>query len=127
MDNKIISIEDARKKSKTMRYKLKAQISVSITRNKEECSIDWSSPDDISKKDIYIILKNVFRDMIKEIPTIKYDKNASYDICFSLLYYQKDQRDIKYIFIPQNISKEKILEYIWLSINVYELKEKGIL
>lgn len=127
MDNKIISFDSGKKKIKSRRQELKAQISVYISRNNERYDIDWSSPDEISCKDIYEILKKIFNDIIKEVSTIEYKKEDIYKVEFTLLYYEKGTKDIKYICNPPTITKEKLAEYLWASLNIYELKEKGIL
>ena len=105
----------------------KAQISVYISRNNDRYDIDWSSPDNISYQRIYEILSKIFEDITKEVSTIEYKKEDVYSIEFSLLYYEKDDNTIKYICSTPNISKEKLAEYLWVSLNVYRLKEEGVL
>ena len=106
---------------------LKAQILVYISRNNDRYDIDWSSPDNISYQRIYEILSKIFEDITKEVSTIEYKKEDVYSIEFSLLYYEKDDNTIKYICSTPNISKEKLAEYLWVSLNVYRLKEEGVL
>lgn len=76
MSNKIIPFnKNFHKSAGSNRYELKAQISVYISRNNDRYDIDWSSPDsDISYKDIYCILKNIFKDIKKKVLTIEYKK-----------------------------------------------------
>lgn len=129
MSNKVIPFnKNFHKNAGSNRYELKAQISVYISRNNDRYDIDWSSPDpDISYKDIYCILKNIFNEITKEILTIEYKKQDIYKVEFTLLYYEKGTYNIKYICNPPNITKEKLAEYLWVSLNIYELKEKGAL
>lgn len=54
--------------------------------------------------------------------------NDRYDIDWSSpLYYENGTTNIKYICNPSNIAKEKLAEYLWVSLNVYKLKEEGAL
>ena len=127
MMNKIIPFnKNFHKSASSNRYELKAQISVYISRNNDRYDIDWSSPDsDISYKDIYCILKNIFKDIKKKVLTIEYKKQDIYEVEFTLLYYENGTYNIKYICNPPDITKEKLAEYLWVSLNIYELKEKG--
>lgn len=127
MNNKIIPFnKNFHKSAGSNRYELKAQISVYISRNNDRYDIDWSSPDsDISYKDIYCILKNIFKDIKKKVLTIEYKKQDIYEVEFTLLYYENGTYNIKYICNPPDITKEKLAEYLWVSLNIYELKEKG--
>ena len=129
MRNKIIPFnKNFHKSASSNRYELKAQISVYISRNNDRYDIDWSSPDsDISYKDIYCILKNIFKDIKKKVLTIEYKKQDIYEVEFTLLYYENGTYNIKYICNPPDITKEKLAEYLWVSLNIYELKEKGAL
>lgn len=129
MSNKIIPFnKNFHKSAGSNRYELKAQISVYISRNNDRYDIDWSSPDsDISYKDIYCILKNIFKDIKKKVLTIEYKKQDIYEVEFTLLYYENGTYNIKYICNPPDITKEKLAEYLWVSLNIYELKEKGAL
>ena len=126
MSTKIIPFnKNFHKSTGSNRYELKAQISVYISRNNDRYDIDWSSPDNISYQRIYEILSKIFEDITKEVSTIEYKKEDVYSIEFSLLYYEKDDNTIKYICSTPNISKEKLAEYLWVSLNVYRLKEEG--
>lgn len=127
MNNNIISFDKSKNKIKARQFKLKAQISVYIARNKDSYSIDWSSPDNISFERIYENLKKIFNQLIKEIPTIEYKKEDIYEVEFTLLYFEKDENTIKYICNPSNLSKEKLVEYLWILLNIYELKKKVVL
>ena len=129
MNNKIIPFnKNFHKSAGSNRYELKAQISVYISRNNDRYDIDWSSPDsDISYKDIYCILKKIFKDIKKKVLTIEYKKQDIYEVEFTLLYYENGTYNIKYICNPPDITKEKLAEYLWVSLNIYELKEKGAL
>ena len=124
MSTKIIPFnKNFHKSTGSNRYELKAQISVYISRNNDRYDIDWSSPDNIS----YQSLSKIFEDITKEVSIIEYKKEDVYSIEFSLLYYEKDDNTIKYICSTPNISKEKLAEYLWVSLNVYRLKEEGVL
>lgn len=129
MRNKIIPFNKTfHKRASSNRYELKAQISVYISRNNDRYDIDWSSPDkNMSYKDIYDILENVFNDIKKEVTSIEYKKQDIYKVEFTLLYYENGTTNIKYICNPSNISKEKLAEYLWVSLNIYKLKEEGAL
>lgn len=128
MRNKIIPFnKSSHKSASSNRYELKAQISVYISRNNDRYDIDWSSPNNISYQRIYEILSKIFEDITKEVSTIEYKKEDIYSIEFSLLYYEKDDNTIKYICSTPNISKEKLAEYLWVSLNIYKLKEEGVL
>lgn len=128
MSTKIIPFnKNFHKSTGSNRYELKAQISVYISRNNDRYDIDRSSPDNISYQRIYEILSKIFEDITKEVSTIEYKKEDVYSIEFSLLYYEKDDNAIKYICSTPNISKEKLAEYLWVSLNVYRLKEEGVL
>lgn len=89
MRNKIIPFnKNFHKSASSNRYELKAQISVYISRNNDRYDIDWSSPDkNMSYKDIYDILENVFNDIKKEVTSIEYKKQDIYKVEFTLLYY----------------------------------------
>ena len=125
MDSKIIKFDKNYKKRKQKRYELKAQISVKLTKNAQKYTNEWFSPNNISEEDIFNILKKIFILLEKEIPIIEYKKYDKYAVEFSLLYYEKGMEDIKYICNPPNIPKEKLLEYIWISLNIYQLKKTG--
>ena len=127
MDNKIISFDSGKKKIKARRYKLKAQISVYISRKNNSYSLSWSSPENISHESIYKILKKIFTDISKEIEFLEYEKEDIYEVEFTLLYLEKDANTIKYICNSYNISKENLAGYLWLSLCIYKLKEKGVL
>lgn len=129
MRNKIIPFNKTfPKRASSNRYELKAQISVYISRNNDRYDIDWSSPDkNMSYKDIYDILENVFNDIKKEVTSIEYKKQDIYKVEFTLLYYENGTTNIKYICNPSNIAKEKLSEYLWVSLNIYKLKEEGAL
>lgn len=127
MSTKIIPFnKNFHKSTGSNRYELKAQISVYISRNNDRYDIDWSSPDNISYQRIYEILSKIFEDITKEVSTIEYKKEDVYSIEFSLLYYERSDNTIKYI-CSKNIPKEKLAEYLWVLLNIYKLKEEGVL
>lgn len=123
-DNKIISFEKWRR----AKFELRAQISIHILRQDKTYTIEWHSPDEkLSKEDIYLIQQNVLFDLSKEVKEIEYKERESYEIKFTLLYYEKSKRDFNYICIPQDIKKEKLTEYLFVSTKVYELKRSDTL
>jgi len=128
-NNKIISFADrARKKRNKVQYELKSEISVYISRNSESYSIHWYSPDsEISEEEIYITLKYIFYDLIQRVDKINYKKYDYYEINFTFLYYEKSDNsgEFKYICLPQNITEEKLVEYLYIALGVYEFKKDG--
>lgn len=123
-DNKIISF----KKFKKAEFKLKAQISIHILRKDESYILNWYSPDKtLSEEDIYLIQSNILSDLTKKVNKIEYKKSECYEIEFTLLYYEKSKRDFSFICIPQDIKNEKLIEYLYLSTSIYELKKSGAL
>ena len=127
MENKIIEFNKAKKKTTAKRYKLVAQVSIELIRKDEMYKNQWFSPNDISEKDIYYILKRIYQKLLKEVQLIEYKEHDEYTAEFSLLYYEKSKKDIKYICNPPTISKEKLAEYLMVSISIYELKKAGAL
>lgn len=124
-DNKIISFTKNRKKSE---YRLKTQISIHICRKNTAYSIEWDSPDsNISEEEIYCILKKILKELSVEIKKITYKVHDSYEISFTILYYEANSKKSKYICIPQNLKKEKLAEYLYISTCIYEKKKHGVL
>ena len=71
--NNIIKFEKNFHKNAVLnQYELKAQILVRICRNDEFYKVDFFSPNKISEKDIYEILKNIFSKLKEEIPKLEY-------------------------------------------------------
>ncbi len=124
-DNKIISFTKNRKKPE---YRLKTQISIHICRKNTAYSIEWDSPDsNISEEEIYCILKKILKELSEELEKIEYKAHDSYEISFTILYYETHSKKSKYICIPQKLEKEKLAEYLYISTCVYEMKKHGAL
>lgn len=123
-DNKIISFE----KREKAEFKLKAKISIHIIRRDEKYIINWYSPDKtLSEEQIYLIQTKILSDLINKVNFVEYKVKDYYEVDITLLYYEKSKRHFKYICIPQDIKKEKLAEYLMVSINIYELKKSGAL
>lgn len=128
-DNKIINFRPVRKKRKKSEYKLVDEISVELCRNNEVYTINWYSRDEeITEEDIYIMLKNIFADLATKVEKLYIKKSDCYNANFTLLYYENvnEKDDIRYICIPK-IENEKLAEYLFICINIYELKKSGAL
>lgn len=124
-DNKIISFTKNRKKPE---YRLKNQISIHICRKNKTYSIECDSPDsNISEEEIYCILKKILKELSVELKKITYKVHDSYEISFTILYYEAHSKKSKYICIPQNLKKEKLAEYLYISTCIYEMKKHGAL
>lgn len=124
--NKIISFADALKRKKA-EYKLKAEISLYMSRNNETYTINWSSPNNILEEDIYSILKSILEDLSTKVEEIHINKIDTYEVTITFFYYKKDDgsNDFRYIYTPRNIKEEKLTEYLYTSIQIYELKKAG--
>lgn len=123
-ENKIISFE---KRKKDKDFKLKAEISIYIKRQGEIFTIDWHSADEsISEEEIYKIQKKALASLVKEVPQIEVKKIDNFEIVFTLLYYEKNKRNFKIITLPQNLKKEKLAEYLFISTSIYEYKNSTL-
>lgn len=128
-DNKIINFKQIRKKQKRREYSLTAEVSIELSRSSESYTINWYSRDKkITEEDIYNILKSIFEDLITKVNQIHIKKVDNYNVNFTLLYYENctEKNDIKYICIPK-ITNEKLAEYLFICINIYQLKKSGAL
>jgi len=76
----------------------------------------------ITEEEIYLILKSIFYELGKKIHEITIKKDESYNVDFTLLYYENVNKkdDIKYICMPQNISEEDLIKYLFINISIYE-------
>lgn len=123
-DDKIISFRKRSKRS----FELKATISIHVKRHNEEHAVSWESPNkELSQEQLYVIQTKILSNLINTVDFIRYKKVDTYDVEFTLLYFEKSRRKFKYICIPQNIKKENLVEYLMVSINMYELKKNSIL
>lgn len=119
-DNKIITFDANRKKHK---YKLKVEFSIYICRTNDKYTVEWDSPDsDISHKELYSIQEQILKQLAPEIPQIQYKAQDSYEISFTLLYFEQSKNHFHYVCLPQNIKKEKLAEYLVISTSMYGLK-----
>lgn len=126
-DNIIISL-DSYKRQKNTKYELKAEISIYIRRFDGKYTLNLYTRDKtLSEDDIYLILKEILSDLAQEVHQIEYNPKECYEITFTLLYYEKNKEDFAYICLPQNITKEKLAEYLLISTSIYELKKSGAL
>lgn len=124
-DNKIISFK-ANKIRKKPEYKLKSEINVDICRNAEKYTCNcYCKDDEITEEEIFEILKKVFKQLSKEIHEIRLKKIDYYNISFTIFYYEDiyNNRNFKYIFVPQDIKKEKLAEYLYTLISIYEIEK----
>lgn len=128
-DNKIISFTDIQKKKrKKPKYELREEISVYLARSGESYKFNWSSPNPkISYERIYEILSSIFMDLTKKVKKIGISKMDRYEVCFTILYFENtyNKKEFKYICQSQNISNEKLAQYLFISLSMYELEETG--
>lgn len=109
-----------RKKSE---FRLETEVSIYICRNEKKYTFDCSSPDsNITIEEIMNILEEVLMDLSKKVGKIKISANDCYEVCFTLLCYKKNN-NYKYICLPQNISSEKLAEYLFTFISIYKYKK----
>lgn len=128
-ENKIISFDSLQKKRQKDQYNLTAEISVHICRDNETYYIDWHSTDaNITQEEIYNILESIFQRLSDDIPYIMIKEEDYYEITFTLFYYENPfTDDFKYICVPQDISDEKLTEYLFTSLSIYNLKKSSSL
>ena len=122
--DKIIPFKQAtfRKKSE---FRLKTEISIYICRNGERYTNDCTSSNkDDTVEDIINILKKILCRIANEIPEIEIERIDFYEISFTLLYYENNNKhNWKYICLPKNIKLEKLAEYLYTFISIYEYKK----
>ena len=122
--DKIIPIKQAtfRKKSE---FRLKTEISIYICRNGERYTNDCTSSNkDDTVEDIINILKKILFRIANEIPEIEIERIDFYEISFTLLYYENNNKhNWKYICLTKNIKLEKLAEYLYTFISIYEYKK----
>lgn len=127
-NTKVVSFEKFQKKREKADYKLKAIISMHIERNIEAYIMEWNSQDkSLSKEKMYLIAKSILFDLSYKVHEIPIEKKATYEKTFTLYYYENANKknDIKYLCIPQNITNEKLAEYLFIMTNMYEFREAG--
>lgn len=111
---------------KKTNFKLNAKIRIHISRKNDKYVMNWFSEDsDLTNSEIYLILQNIFCKISREVDTINYKKLDCYEIELTLYYYTNSRGDITYICFPQNLSKEKLAEYLYVSMLFYDLKGTG--
>lgn len=107
-------------------FRLKAEISIYICKNEEKYTCDCFSPDDnITIEEIMCILKKILIKISKKVSKIKVEANSCYKISFAILYYENihNSNKYKYICLPKNIQLEKLAEYLYTFISIYEYKK----
>ena len=125
-DNKIISFDSIQKKRRKPEYKLKAEISVNLCKNGESYINNWYSKDEkITEEEIYLILKSIFYELGKKIHEITIKKDESYNVDFTLLYYENVNKKLLfphyYLLVPSPISFEMYVmvsmqnTYVWIA------------
>lgn len=90
--------------------------------------MNWSASDStLSVDNIYLILKSILIDLSNKVTEIPIKKEDTYEKTFTLYYYENANKknDIKYLCIPQNITNEKLAEYLFIMTNMYEFREAG--
>ena len=123
--NKIIPFRQVtlRKKSE---FRLKTELSIYICRNKDSYNCDCaSSNEEDTLEYIVVILKKILKDLSKKVPQIPFKKYDYYEVTFSLLYLESISNDHnwKYICLPRNMELEKLAEYLYTFISIYEYKK----
>lgn len=116
-----------KKKRNRTRYELKSEISVYICRDNEKYICECSSPDEeLTDKDILIILKKILGDLSKKICRIEFANKDSYEVNLILYYYENihNTNKFKYICVPRNVTKEKLAEYLFCFTCIYEYTTK---
>ena len=124
-NNKIVPFKASKIRCKS-KYRLKSEITVHICRNSETYTCNcYCQNSEITEEEIFEILKKIFYKLSKEVCTIKIKKIDYYNITFTILYYENiyNSYNFKYLLIPQNMEKEKLTEYLYTLINIYELKK----
>ena len=124
-DNKIIPFEHKKVRKKS-EYRLKSEITVYICRNVETYTCNcYCQDEDITKEEIFEILKRIFYKLTEEIHQIPIKKVDYYTVNFTILYYEDIHNacNFRYLCIPQDIKKEKLTEYLYTFISIYELKK----
>ena len=126
-DNKVISFGLLKSKRKKNEYFLKTKISIYMCKNSQNCKIEISLPlgDKISTSEIFIILKLIYKDLKQKVSEKQVDPKENFEVNFTLLYYEntRDPMDFKYMCIQQDISKEKLAEYLFIINALYKNKK----
>lgn len=123
--DKIIPFKQITHREKS-EFRLKTEISIYICRNVDKYIIDCASSNkDDTVEDIINILKKILsRIAINEIYEIEIKEVDYYELSFTLLYYESNNKhNWKYICLPQNIQLEKLAEYLYTFISIYEYKK----
>lgn len=124
--NKIIPFKQETHHRAKSEFRLKTQISIYIRKEAEKFTVDCtSSNEDDTIEGILLILKKVLAKISTQIPEIEIKKIEYYEVSFTLLYYEdiNNKHNWKYISIPKDIKLEKIAEYLYVFISVYEYKK----
>lgn len=126
-NNKIIPFKQKiRSKSK---FRLKTEISIYICRNDQTCTCDCHSSDtNTTVEEIMEILNKILKKISKQVSKIEIKKKDSYKLTFTLLYYEDiyNSHNFKYICLPNDIKLEKLAEYLYTFISIYEYKKTNV-
>lgn len=115
----------SRKKSE---FRLKTEISIYICRNDDNYTCDCTSTDDSDTIDSIIdILKKILIRISSTVENIEIKKIDNYKLSFTLLYYENinNKHDWKYICLPKSITLEKLAEYLYTFISIYEYEKSS--
>lgn len=128
-NNKIIAFNPNQKKRPKSNFELKAEISVYLKRTGEKFICHWSSTngDDISEEYIYEIQKNIVDELGGKLQQLTYNALDSYEVCFTIFFYENSGGYFRYIYTPKEIPEDKFLECLYFSTSIYELKKYGTL
>lgn len=123
-ENKIISFE--KRKKKNTKFRLISKISIYICRKDDKYTIErFSSNEQLTEDDVHLILQKVLSELIPKVKQIEFKKVDFYEIEFTLLYYENGKGEFTYICIPQDMDKKKLIEYLLISTQIYELEKAG--
>lgn len=120
----IICYSKNHKKRGKVQYYLKTQLSIYFCKKNGTYITDWSTCDEISNYEIYLILKNIFSKIENKLPSTMSKRKEAYEVTFSLLYYENEQNknDFRYICTTSNVTTEQLAEYLLFVITMYETK-----
>lgn len=124
-ENKIISFSAYKNRNKT-KYSLKSKINIHLCRSAEKYTYDCYCQDaEATEDEVLEILKKVFYKLTREIHKIVIKKTDYYDISFTMFFYEdiNNSNKYRYIVFPQDINKEKLTEYLYTLISIYEFKK----
>lgn len=107
----------------TTRKKRTVQILTDICREGNRYYLSWNVDDEtITEEEICGILLKIQYNLAKEIKCLPYKEWDFYKTRFTLICNEKENGEISYICIPQDMKKEKLLEYLSVSIALFKEK-----